>query len=288
MPPYVTLSLDEVKQVARATVNTLKSLDLDSCLVGSMACSAYGMSRVPNVRSYITLPCQLRQHSFLHKDIDLVVLTNSRSSEEIKNLLVSTNSNFFLVPSKDRYATYKVLWYSLTSVRPSYYARACKVDILLPGIMNIPSIPTQSIIYRATLPLMPFLPLLLLKLQAWVDHGTSTKEYLKAKTWVDVRDLTELLNLNSTTDRGKLRGLSSLPDTFVRTAKSHVARYVEMYPQSASLWKEVGFEDLMLNSRHGTSGLLSPRIRIASGSYANSSDRFFRYGSGAGRPLKRW
>lgn len=76
---------------------------------------------------------------------------------------MSKDSNFYTVASKDPRATYRVLWYRLG------YSRSCKVDVLMPGIMNIPPVPAARIAYRRSrseLPLISFLPLLLLKLQA--------------------------------------------------------------------------------------------------------------------------
>lgn len=47
----------------------------------------------------------------------------------------------------------------------------------------------------AKYPLMPFLPLLLLKLQAWQDHGESAKLFMRDKQPTDVQDILELLRL---------------------------------------------------------------------------------------------
>lgn len=105
---------------------------------------------------------------------------------------MSKDSNFYTVASKDPRATYRVLWYRLG------YSRSCKVDVLMPGIMNIPPVPAARIAYRRSrseLPLIPFLPLLLLKLQAWMDHGEADKFYLRVKQYVDVQDIGDLLEL---------------------------------------------------------------------------------------------
>jgi len=223
--PYYTVTLDEVKSVARATVNALAAAGFRSCFVGSMACSRYGMRRVP-------------------KDIDIVVLTDQKTQEELKNLLVSADSHFYLVRSKDPWATYRVLWYRLSPASTySYSRRSCKVDILLPGIMNIPSVPPQRIVRLRTgdLPLMPFLPLLLLKLQAWMDHGVADKAYLRDKQYVDVEDIDELLDLASNKYDVSLRTEKWMPDSFVREAKRRVVEYVRKFPDSRDSWRELGF-----------------------------------------------
>ncbi|KAK0215415.1 hypothetical protein IW262DRAFT_1277770 [Armillaria fumosa] len=214
------VTLSEVLQTTRETVRTLSTLGFKCCLVGSVACSCYGMSRSPN-------------------DIDMVVLGCRLTQEELKRRVVAANASFYLIASKDPYATYKVLWYRLPG-----YRRSCKVDLLFPGIMNIPPVPSESIVHRRhpsdyqTLPLMPFIPLLLLKLQAWMDHGESTKYYMQAKQPTDVRDITELLNIFVTA--GNLGELGSwIPESFLKAGRSRRREFVKLYPHTARHWNRV-------------------------------------------------
>ncbi|SJL16602.1 uncharacterized protein ARMOST_20128 [Armillaria ostoyae] len=215
-----TLTLSEVLQTTRDTVRTLSTLGFKCCLVGSVACSCYGMSRSPN-------------------DIDMLVLGCRFTQEELKRRVVAANTSFYLIASKDPYATYKVLWYRLPG-----YRRSCKVDLLFPGIMNIPPVPSNSIVHRRhpsdyqTLPLMPFIPLLLLKLQAWMDHGESPKYYMNAKQPTDVRDITELLNIFVTA--GNLGELGSwIPESFLKAGRSRRREFVRLYPHTANHWSRV-------------------------------------------------
>ncbi|KAK0430472.1 hypothetical protein EV421DRAFT_283233 [Armillaria borealis] len=214
------LTLSEVLQTTRDTVRTLSTLGFKCCLVGSVACSCYGMSRSPN-------------------DIDTLVLGCRFTQEELKRRVVAANTSFYLIASKDPYATYKVLWYRLPG-----YRRSCKVDLLFPGIMNIPPVPSNSIVHRRhpsdyqTLPLMPFIPLLLLKLQAWMDHGESPKYYMNAKQPTDVRDITELLNIFVTA--GNLGELGSwIPESFLKAGRSRRREFVKLYPHTANHWSRV-------------------------------------------------
>ncbi|KAJ4479793.1 hypothetical protein C8J55DRAFT_77924 [Lentinula edodes] len=266
MPMRYPVTSSELHTATQATIEGLKSLRLDCCLVGSVACSAYGMSRVPN-------------------DIDMVVLTSRYTQEELKNLLVRYNSNFYLVASKDPLTTYRVLWFRLTG-----YHRSCKVDLLLPGTMNIPFVDPSRIhrvgntrqtdnIYSSVLsakyPLMPFLPLLLLKLQAWQDHGESAKFFMRDKQPTDVQDIRELLQLAEqkyalsditritatvarkvvgsvhrkdtiqiqTTQSSLLKREGPyLPESFIETAKTRVRKFAQMYPWSEKQWIMIGFE----------------------------------------------
>ncbi|KAK7059922.1 helicase ATP-binding domain-containing protein [Favolaschia claudopus] len=217
---HCTPTLEEVEKVAHAAVKALASAGIRSCLVGGMACSIYGNSRVPS-------------------DVDIVCLTETHAQEELKRILVSNDSKFFTVRSKNPYATYRVLWYRLS------YIRDCKVDVLTPGTMNIPLVPTRRIAYkkdRSDLPLMPFLPLLLLKLQAWQDHQNADKMYLREKQHVDVRDIDELLELAiEKYDVDFKRDGQWLLETFVNTAAARVRVYVRHFPTSAESWRSIGF-----------------------------------------------
>ncbi|KAJ7027760.1 hypothetical protein C8F04DRAFT_1008036, partial [Mycena alexandri] len=213
------LRLDEVERVAHATVAALLRAGIRSCLVGGMACSIYGNQRVPS-------------------DVDIVCLADKYTQSELKAILVATDPNFYTVASKDPLATYRVLWYRMG-------LRRCKVDVLSPGIMNIPSVPLPRIAYRKSrsdLPLMPFLPLLLLKLQAWMDHGEAEKLYLRAKQYVDVRDIDELLELAVAKYNIDLKKDGKwLPESFVRAAAKRVKAYVRSFPESAEHWRVIGF-----------------------------------------------
>ncbi|KIK55979.1 hypothetical protein GYMLUDRAFT_99387 [Collybiopsis luxurians FD-317 M1] len=267
MPMRDPVTASDIDTATRATIAALNSLDINCCLVGSVACFAYGMSRTPN-------------------DIDMVALTSSYTQEDLKRRIVSYDPRFYLIASKDPYATYRVLWFRLYGIR-----RACKVDILLPGIMNIPSVSPQRIYriknhpswnvsghrsYYSSLtvdyPLMPFLPLLLLKLQAWQDHGESSKAHMRLKQPTDVQDIRELLELveqklsksTGSSVAGNVRASKNsihsaknvahtsrsllekeipyLAESFVRDARVRVKKFAEQYPWSVKQWRLLGFE----------------------------------------------
>ncbi|KAG7097934.1 hypothetical protein E1B28_005245 [Marasmius oreades] len=244
---YSTLTSEDIRTVTKATISALKKLELYCCLVGSVACFEYGTSRTPN-------------------DIDMVVLGCVWTQEELKRQVVATDSNFYTVASKDFRATYRVLYYRFpssytsgsttsssgysrllyTSSSNRRYGKNCKVDLLFPGIMNIPPVPRSRIYYkdnRSSKPLMPFLPLLLLKLQAWQDHGESSKQWMRAKQPTDVADITELLNVAVTKYLDvKLKNDEVwLPASFVDAAKRRVKLFTTRYPFTRSQWKLLGF-----------------------------------------------
>ncbi|KAJ7598372.1 hypothetical protein C8J56DRAFT_913866 [Mycena floridula] len=220
--PYLPPSSTDILLVAHAAVLALKREGFECCFVGSAACSAYGMTRTPN-------------------DIDIVVLTSIWTSEELKRRVIRQDPKFYTVASKNSMATYRVLWYRLD------FRKSCKVDLLVPGTMNIPTVPINRIVYRSdpNLPLMPFLPLLLLKLQAWEDHGLSERMYMRDKQPMDVRDINELLNLCVTRYHHEARlskGERWLPESFINEAKRRVREYKRRYPASRSQWELIGFK----------------------------------------------
>jgi len=223
---YGTVTKAEIEVVCQATVADLKACGFASCLVGGAACMTYGITRIPN-------------------DVDIVVLNSGLAPEEIKKRLVSANPLFFLVPSTNPRNTYKVLWYNLCATSfQRLPLHACKVDILVPGIMNIPAVPKDCIVYPVlngvSIPTTPFITLLLLKLQGWADHRISRRMDLRMKQYVDVLDIYELLRAAASNAEMHLRNESWLPKSFVAAGKLRVARFMVAHPDSGVYWRQVG------------------------------------------------
>jgi len=217
------LTAREIRKAARAAITTLEGHNLRACLFGSAACAIYGMEhRVPN-------------------DVDVVVFTN-RDPEDIKDLLVSSNDKFYLVPSTNPQNTYQVLWYSFPA--PQRWRRSCKVDILIPGLLSIPSIPASRIVGVEPfqdIPVMPFMALLLLKLRGWTDHLADPRRRMQEKTTIDEEDIDELLELAMEQYGAHLDNERWMPKWFIREAKERVEQYTEAWPDSAWSWSELGF-----------------------------------------------
>jgi len=223
---YGTVTKAEIETVCQATVACLKACGFSSCLVGGAACMTYGITRVPS-------------------DIDIVVLNGGLTTEDIKKRLVSANPLFFLVPSTNPRNTYKVLWYNLRAAsshhRPTH---ACKVDILVPGVMDIPTIPKEYIVHSpingVSFPVMPFITVLLLKLQGWSDHRVSRRIDLRDKQFIDVRDIYELLRIAVRNGGVHLRHESWLPVLFVVAGRRRVADFIATHSDSRVCWKQIG------------------------------------------------
>jgi len=220
-PPTYT----EIRRIAHEAVSLLADHGYECCLFGSTACALWGATRCPN-------------------DVDLIVLSDD-NPEYIKGILADENQNFFLVPSLSRNADYEVLWYQLPSSTDDSY-RVCKVDILIPGDgmrLNIPRIDSHHVKYQRRLPVVPLLPLLLLKLQGWTDHRDSNRPDMQEKQYVDVEDIEELLAItcDQRTHIGS-RSLSWLAQEFVDAAQQRIYEYVEEFPESSLYWQDMGFD----------------------------------------------
>jgi hypothetical protein len=173
----------------------------------------------------------------------MVVATTMYTTEELKQLITRGDpSTFYLRPAKTPGATYKVLWAKL---RPNlvYSRRSCKVDILIPGTLNIPFVPPSLVPMIDELPVMPIISLLLLKLQGWEDHRNSTRSDMQHKQYMDIRDINQLLQIASQREARLEDELGWLPQEFVDTGRERLARYLQtIRPMHASRWAEIGFE----------------------------------------------
>jgi len=221
----VALTGQETRKAARAAISVIESHDFNVCLFGSAACAIYGMdNREPN-------------------DVDLVVFANS-DPEDIKDLIVSSNDKFYLIPSANPQNTYHVLWYSLPARRGQ--RRSCKVDILVPGLLSIPNVPPSRLMRMEPfedIPVMPFLALLLLKLRGWTDHLADTRRRMREKATVDEEDIDKLLELAVEEYGAHLDNDTCqwMPGWFVEEAVDRVKQYVDAWPDSEDYWSKLGF-----------------------------------------------
>ncbi|KZT63383.1 hypothetical protein DAEQUDRAFT_719496 [Daedalea quercina L-15889] len=213
---------EEICEISGRAVSIFSESGYDCCLFESTACALYGTTRCPN-------------------DVDLIVLADV-DTEYLKQLLAAADDHFFLVPPKSWNADYEILWYELPSTRLGA-KRKCKVDILVPGILNIPNIPSLQVKRKSGLPVMPLLPLLLMKLQGWTDHRDSNRRDFREKQHVDVEDIEELLAITCNTRTYiSSNSLSWLLKDFVHGAQDRVYDYVEEFPETALQWETLGFQ----------------------------------------------
>jgi len=91
-----------------------------------------------------------------------------------------------------------------------------------------------------SIPVMPFIPVLLLKLQGWDDHRMSRRMDLQAKQHVDVGDIHELLRTAARDRKIHLRNESWLPMSFLAAGEWRVANFIVAHPDSTIYWKHIG------------------------------------------------
>ncbi|KAJ3558218.1 hypothetical protein NM688_g1060 [Phlebia brevispora] len=218
---------EEVRAIARKAISIFDRCGFSCCLVGGAACGLYGVDRTPN-------------------DVDLVVQANAHGQEYLKQLLcIHDSATFYLRSSKNPAATYRVLfaYLSPSTSRYSRYRRSCKVDVLQPGIMNIPSVSKQRIVHINALPVMPFIPLLMLKLQAWEDHSRSWRADFQSKKYVDVRDIEKLLKIAVERKENVRKDAAWLPESFVKAGRERLSRFLEAgHRETKSAWRRIGFD----------------------------------------------
>jgi hypothetical protein len=176
----------------------------------------------------------------IFQDIDIVVMTNSYDQETLKRILVEGDRDFSLRSSTNPINTYKIVWCNV----PSDSYKQIKVDVLIPGIMDIPFVSPNRFVWfwENTLPSMPLLPLLLLKLQSWDHHRNEGyhRPDLQAKQYVDVTDLNTLLDIAK--NQGVHRNdEASLPASFLSSADSRVRAFTDSFPSSSGPWRALGF-----------------------------------------------
>ena len=169
-----------------------------------------------------------------------MVFTTRYSQEQLKDILVSANQDFFLTPAATPGADYQVLWCHLPGCTRAGRRRRCKVDVLLPNNRNltIPVVPPSSMEFSRTpaLPIMPLIPLLLVKLQGWLARREGEKEA------VDAQDVYLLLQLAM----GRQLfvwddSMHWIPISFISEAQPWIEEFVDEYPKTEKAWRMIGF-----------------------------------------------
>lgn len=158
--------------------------------------------------------------------------------EAKKRLLVRFNPQFYLLPSQNPNATYRVLWYA------TLRGARVKVDILQPGVMSVPYFGPDKVAWikkrfaGCSPPVAPLEVVLLLKLQGWDDHLQSNVAHRHEKHHTDVVHIYDLLRIGSYS--GQLN-FSYLPADFIQRAQDRVYSFVQAYPDSKDAWSSLGF-----------------------------------------------
>ncbi|GJE86854.1 hypothetical protein PsYK624_029370 [Phanerochaete sordida] len=214
-------ALVAVYRAAFEAVSIFHEHGLPCCIMGSGA--AYLWNRA-KARDNIRTP----------DDLDLVVMTTREDSEELKRLLVSCGTDFTLENAWNPKKTYKIVFYH-TPLLPE----PLKIDLLVPGDLNIPLLPYEAFVHLNilkalpaadyTLPCMPLLPLIILKLQAWNNLRNDKQR----------KDLSGLLRIAPYHSVHVAFG-AKLPEAFMQLLTDLAPNFVEVVPESKNQWRKIG------------------------------------------------
>jgi hypothetical protein len=177
---------------------------------------------------------------------------STHNQEDIKEAIVSADpDHFVLKAARDPDATYRVLYFCISASPTASTARyrSSKVDILLPGVMHLPALPTSLIVWKNELPIVPFSVLILQKLQGWDDHRTAVEERYTEKAPVDAKDLAWLIGganrnaavLRELKQRRPWSDRTLFSEEFERLSRERVISFCEAFPQHINTFRNLGF-----------------------------------------------
>ncbi|KAJ3575238.1 hypothetical protein NP233_g1229 [Leucocoprinus birnbaumii] len=217
------LTIAEIRLASKTATSILADAGYSCCLVGSAAGYEHGITRVPN-------------------DVDILAMTD-QDPVEPKDLLVSQNSAFYWAkPVTNTQASYRVLWYRLPLEKSSAsLQKSCRIDLFTPGMIHLPRIPRDRIIWSSSgLPIMPLFPTLMHKIQAWKAHLASTKPWAGVKQANDIHDINDLLRVVEAVDVN-LDNQNWLDAWFLEEAVDGVRMFTQKHPETARGWLKLGF-----------------------------------------------
>ncbi|KIM36237.1 hypothetical protein M413DRAFT_78503 [Hebeloma cylindrosporum] len=180
---YALSRTEVVYHIANQVVDILRRICVECAIFGSLGCHLYGNERSPN-------------------DIDILALPPTGihiTAEWLKRAIVKLDSeNFCLERPKDPKATFRILYFTVDDkLAPpnAFHKNKCKIDILFPNTLHLPSLSKNEIKWQHGLPVIPFSVLLLQKLQGWDDHRKMSEYYKYEKQYMDASDVQNLLKL---------------------------------------------------------------------------------------------
>ncbi|KAI5823102.1 hypothetical protein K523DRAFT_189484, partial [Schizophyllum commune Tattone D] len=148
-------------------------------------------------------------------------------------------AHFFTRESRHPGATYRVLHY-----RSDAGDWTCKIDILVPGILHLPALALEYIVWIDELPVIPFALLLLQKLQAYHDHRYAAERHQYVRWEKDKADIEELLGLEELVDavirERPWYNLSIFSEEFMALSRQRVREFASYFGYHAT-WQDMGF-----------------------------------------------
>jgi hypothetical protein len=180
------------------------------------------------------------------QDVDVLVLDRQDDGshydpEDIKRWMVEENPRFYLVDALTPGAHWKKLRYHLGGEGLTRRPSAIKIDVLVPGAMELPSFDRRNIYRRfSELPIAPLSLVLLHKVRGWLERSTSDVPYQWEKHRQDASDVASLLPIASEGGVNIKSGV--LPDEFLESAGGWVGAFINKYPNFPThYWQTIGF-----------------------------------------------
>lgn len=131
-----------------------------------------------------------------------------------------------------------MLWWRTGSDEPGF--ERFKVDILVPGTMDLPDIHQDYVVKINKFPCAPLHLLLFHKLKGWSDRRHSPRRDQRAKTPADARDIGDLLRIANRTRLNVGKGRAYITDPFRRASYRRLKKFSRAHPEYVKLWMGLG------------------------------------------------
>lgn len=170
-----------------------------------------------------------------------IVVFGRHDPEDIKAYIADNHDRFSLEKSGRVGATHQKLYFNFhwgLGLR-------CKVDIIVSGqysSLHVPNIPQRYVEYPNgySIPVVPFLVLIILKVQGWHDHSESSRKDFRAKIPQDNEDIRTLLDMADEDDQRDYNDWWQ--EWFSKRAERLVIHYANEFPETAYSFRELGFD----------------------------------------------
>jgi len=174
-----------------------------------------------------------------YQDLDILCLTPyPGGAEAIKQRLCEEDNRFYTVSARNPNDWWKVLYWRTGRNEPGF--DRFKIDILIPGVMDLPDVHPHYIINIDNFPCAPLALLLLHKLQGWDDRRGSYRSDFLAKLPEDVRDIADLLRIANGLGLNITNPKPYISHSFRDISYGRVREFSLEHPEYISLWMGLG------------------------------------------------
>jgi len=178
----------------------------------------------------------------LYQDLDILCLTPYRGGvEAIKRRLCQQDDRFYTVRARNPANKWKVLYWRTDSEEVGF--ERFKIDILIPGDLELPNIHPHFIIKIDKFPCAPLALLLLHKLKGWDDRCNSRRQDFLAKIPGDVRDIGDLLRIANELGLNITKSKPYISRSFREDSYERVRDFSLQHRAYIPFWTGLGLHD---------------------------------------------